>query len=308
MMTEGTSKIVVGLGPVPLEQVQPYLDSDTQFIVSPTPVELAQAQGAIVRAAYKIGPEELDQMPRLKVLARTGVGVDQLDVEKIKERRIAIAITPGSNTKAVAEGALAHLLLLVKSLPQLHTLVQQGKWEHRSQVSVRDLDGSCLGIVGFGRIGRELASMASALGVQVLAYDPYSPVDEEYSVSSLEELLSLSDYLSLHLPLTAETENLIDENSLKLMKDGAIIINVSRGALMDHDAVLVALNQGKVAGVALDSFIQEPPVYHPLFDHPRASLSPHMMGLSRAASEATYRMAAQAVAAVLRGEKAPYTI
>lgn len=292
---------VIGLGPVPKDLVEAELGLGVDFVESPGAEDYAKAEGAIVRAAVKVGPAELDSMPNLKVIARTGVGVDDVDVEAATERGIPVAITPGVNSTAVAEGAFAHMLQLVKSLAPLTEIVRSGGWTERTSVPVGDLDGASLGIIGFGNIGRRVKAIAEAFGMSVLAYDPVAEVPEANRLDTVDEILRASDIVTLHVPLLESTHHMINARTIDLMKDGAILINTSRGGLVDEDAALSGLESGKLGGVGLDSFESEPPRPHPLYQHPRTVLTPHVMGLSAKASHATFVAAARAVDAVLKG-------
>lgn len=292
---------VIGLGPVPKELVEAELGPEVDFVDSPAPEDLASAEGAIVRAAVRVGPAELESMPRLRVIARTGVGVDDVDVDAATERGIPVAITPGVNSNAVAEGAFAHVLQLVKSLAPLTEIVRSGRWTERTGVPVGDLDGASLGIIGFGSIGRRVKTIAEAFGMTVRAYDPVAEVPEPNRVDTVDAILRASDIVTLHVPLLESTRHMIDERAIKTMKDGAILINTSRGGLVDEDAALAGLESGRLGGVGLDSYESEPPQPHPLYQHPRTVLTPHVMGLSAKASHATFVAAARAVGAVLRG-------
>lgn len=303
-MTESAQQnrhVVIGLGPVPPEEVETVLGPDVDFVAEPGPQDLAVAEGAIVRAAVTVGEAELECMPELKVIARTGVGVDDVDVPAAQRRGIPVAITPGTNTNAVAEGAFAHILHLVKSLDPLTRLVREGRWAERSGVPVGDLEGATLGIVGYGRIGRRVAHIARAFGMEILAYDPVAPVDPEIRAETVEELLKGSDVVSLHLPLVEQTRNLIDRDALATMRPGAVLINVSRGGIVDENALLEALEEGRISGAGLDAFDPEPAQDHPLYHHPNTVLTPHVMGLSKNAASATFHDAAVAVRAVLDG-------
>ncbi|GAB3044112.1 hydroxyacid dehydrogenase [Sediminivirga luteola] len=296
----GPERLVVGLGPVPPSAVEPVL-GDVVFVPEPGPEELAAAEGAIVRASVTVGETELAAMPRLRVLARTGVGYERVDVEAAARRGIPVAITPGSNTNAVAEGAFAHMLHLVKQLGPLTALIRDGGWDERAAIPVGDLEDATLGIIGYGRIGRRVHHLADAFGMRVRAYDPAAEVPGGIRAGTLEELLRGADVVTLHVPLLPATRHLIDAAALELMRPGAVLVNVSRGGLLDEDAVLAALESGRLAGAGLDAFDPEPPAPHPLHQHPRVVLTPHVMGLSRRAAHATFVDAARAVRAVLDG-------
>ena len=293
--------IVVGLGPVDPAIVAPVLGPDLHFVAKPTEVDLTLAQGAIVRAAYPVNRAALDRMPQLQVIARTGVGTDLVDLALCAERGIPVVITPGSNTRAVAEGAIGMAVALTKRFAELTRLVADGRWDERVQIPVGDLDGSTLGIVGFGRIGQRLAELAAAFGMRVLAFDAFAEVPAALSADTLEALLAESDVVSLHIPLTSENRNLFDADALGRMKPGAVLVNCARGGIIDLDAALAALVSGQLGGLGLDAFDPEPPVQHPLFAHPRVILTPHVMGLSVRSTEATFRDAAQGVRDVLEG-------
>lgn len=293
--------IVVGLGPVDPDIVAPVLGPDLHFVAKPTEVDLALAKGAIVRAAYPVNRDALDRMPQLRVIARTGVGTDLVDLALCTQRAIPVVITPGSNTRAVAEGAIGMAAALTKRFAELTRLVADGRWDERVQIPVGDLDGSTLGIVGFGRIGQRLAELAAAFGMRVLAFDAFAEVPAALRADTLEALLAESDVVSLHIPLTSENRNLFDADALGRMKPGAVLVNCARGGLIDLDAALAALESGQLGGLGLDAFDPEPPLHHPVFEHPRAILTPHVMGLSARSTEATFRDAAQGVRDVLEG-------
>jgi D-3-phosphoglycerate dehydrogenase/(S)-sulfolactate dehydrogenase len=245
----------------------------------------------------------LDRMPALKVLARTGVGTDLVDVAEAARRGIPVVITPGTNTTSVAEGVFAHLLAAVKRLSTLTTLVRDGRWHERGAITVGDLDGATLGIIGFGRIGSRVARIAAAFDLNVLAYDPYADVPADYRCDSVEQLLAASDFVTLHVPLTAENHHLIDAARLSLMRPGSVLVNCSRGALIDLDAADEALHNGRLGGLGLDVYDPEPPEHHPVFDHPNTVLTPHLMGFTQRAMALTIQAAVMGAAAVLRGEQ-----
>jgi D-3-phosphoglycerate dehydrogenase/(S)-sulfolactate dehydrogenase len=182
------------------------------------------------------------------------VGTDLVDVAEAARRGIPVVITPGSNTSAVAEGVFAHLLAAVKRLSTLTTLVREGRWNERGAVTVGDLDGATLGIVGLGRIGRRAARIAAAFDMRVRAYDPYADVAAEYRCDSVEQLLAASDFVTLHVPLTAENHHLINADRLALLRPGSVLVNCSRGALIDLDAAHKALQDGQLGGLGLDVY------------------------------------------------------
>ena len=293
----------VALGAIDPNLVEPFLEPHQRLVCKPGDGELAVADAAIVRAAFTVDAAMLDRMPALKVLARTGVGTDLVDVAEADRRGIPVVITPGTNTTSVAEGVFAHLLATVKRLPTLTTLVREGRWNERGAVTVGDLDGATLGIIGFGRIGNRVARIAAAFDLNVLAYDPYADISAGHRCDTVEELLAASDFVTLHAPLTAENHHLINADRLALMRPGSVLVNCSRGALIDLDAAFDALRSGRLGGLGLDVYDPEPPEHHPVFDHPNTVLTPHLMGFTQRAMALTIRAAVQGAAAVLRGEQ-----
>ncbi|KRE71480.1 hydroxyacid dehydrogenase [Arthrobacter sp. Soil762] len=302
-----TPQTVVALGSIEAGLVEPILAPHQQMIHNPTDEDLARADAAIVRAAYAVDRELLDRMPALKVIARTGVGTDLVDVAEANRRGIPVVITPGSNTASVAEGVFSQLLALVKKLSTLTSLVREGRWEERSAVAVGDLEGFTLGIIGYGRIGRRVARIAEAFDLNVLAFDPFADVPAAIRCQTVDELMSRSDFVTLHVPLTPENHNLINAERLALMPAGALLVNCSRGGLVDLDAAQDALASGQLAGLGLDVYDPEPPAHHPVFDHENVVLTPHLMGFTRQGMVHTVRDAAKGVVDVLAG-RAPAAV
>ena len=296
-------KQVIGLGLLPQNLISEALGEGFRFISEPLATDFTHAEAAIVRADFDFTKAVFEAMPNLKAIARTGVGTERVDVEEATKRGIPVIITPGSNSQAVAEGTFAHLLALAKRLPVFTDLIRSSNWKARESFRVLDLEGKTLGLVGYGRIARIVAKLAIAFGMKVRAYDPFAKVPENISSKSLEELLDGSQFLSIHVPLTNETRNLISTFELNLLAEGAILVNCSRGGIVDLDAALLALESGKLLGVGLDSFDPEPAVHHPIFDNPNVLLSPHMMGLSENAKANTYLMAAMGIRDFLSGNQ-----
>ncbi len=315
MKTAVGRQVVVALGTVEPDLVTAHLPADVQFVAHPGPEDLHAATGAIVRADVLVEGAMLDRMPNLQVLARTGVGVERLDVAEATRRGIAVVVTPGAGTNAVAEGALAMILHLVKQLRRTTDCVARGRWTERDAITLGDLDGATIGIVGYGRIGRRVGHLARAFGMTVLAHDPYlagadttgtgtrGPDTDGARLVSLDELRTRSQIVTLHLPLTPQTHHLVDADFLAAMASGAILVNCGRGGLLDLDAAARALADGRLAGLGLDVFDPEPPTHHPVFDRTDVVLSPHLMGLSVGATRATFTAAAQGVADVLAGRR-----
>lgn len=298
--------LVVGLGPVEAEIVQPVLGSAIKYIEKPTDSDLKEASGAIVRANFKFDSSIFEKMPKLRVIARTGVGTDLVDLKIADSKNIPVVITPGSNTNAVAEGTLAHLLALSKRIKPLTKLVAEGNWDSRTKYPVGDLEANNLGVIGYGRIGKRVAEIAATFGMNIKAYDPFAHVPANLK-ATLDEIYSNSDYITLHIPLTPENEGLINSSIFSKMRDGVVIVNCSRGGLINLDDALSALNSGKIGGLGLDVFDPEPPAHHKVFDHENVLLTPHVMGLSKRSTVATYIDAAQGVRDVLEG-KSPRAI
>jgi phosphoglycerate dehydrogenase-like enzyme len=246
----------------------------------------------------------LDAGPRLKAIGRSGVGVDNVDLDAATSRGIPVVFAPEAGAQAVAEGALALLLALVKQLPALDSAVRERRWSARDEVDIGDLDGATLGIVGLGRIGRRVAELARPFGVRLLAHDPFVEGAPGIGLVDLAVLFRESDLISVHAPLTAETAGLIDAELLALAS-GSVFVNLSRGGLVRSlDDLLGALESGALSAVGLDVFDPEPPdPAHPLFAHPRVLVTPHALGLSRRARAQIFRAVADGIAAVLRGER-----
>lgn len=298
-----SKRLVIALGSLPAEEIQAELGSEFEFVLNPSESDFANAEGAIVRAEFHLNTQAFEKLSNLKVAARTGVGVDRVDLEAATKRGVAILITPGANSNAVAEGTMAQLLHLAKRLGELTNLVRAGGWRDRESYALGDLEGATLGLVGFGRIGRQVGQLAEAFGMKVLAFDPLADVPEKQRVSSLDELLGQSNYLSVHVPLTEETRNLIGARELSLMPQSSVLVNCSRGGIVNLDAAYDALVSGQLRGLGLDSFDPEPAVHHRVFDLPNVVLTPHVMGLSERAKRQTFLAAAAGVRNFLQGNK-----
>jgi D-3-phosphoglycerate dehydrogenase len=240
---------------------------------------VGDAEALIVRGDATVSARLLEAAPGLRVIGRTGVGVERIDLEAATRRGIPVVIAPDAGADSVAEGALALMLALAKDLKALDQAVRDGRWAARDELELWDIGGATVGILGLGRIGRRVAALVQALGARALAYDPFVTAPDGVELVELETLFGESDYISLHAPLTPETRGLIDARMLSL----------ARGALF---------------GVGLDVFDPEPPdPNHPLFRHPRVLLSPHALGLSRRARRQLFTEVAEGIAAVLRGER-----
>jgi len=257
-----------------------------------------------------ITAEVVERMPdTLKVISRYGAGVDRVDLAACKRRGIVVTNTPGANATAVCELAFGLMLAAARNIPALHAAVEKGEWPRNDGM---ELSGKTLGIVGLGAIGKKLALRAKAFEMQVQAYDPY--LDErfvaEHSIRALtlDELLQSSDVVSLHVPLNEQTRHMINANRIEAMRDGAIIINTARGGLIDEAAAARAIQSGKLRGLGLDAFEQEPLKDSPLIGLPHVVFTPHTGAHTAEAVQKMGMMAAENAIAVLKGEACPYII
>ncbi|MCX7939720.1 MAG: NAD(P)-binding domain-containing protein, partial [Thermoflexales bacterium] len=235
-----------------------------------------EADALIVRSETKVDAEVIAHAERLRVIGRAGIGVDTIDVDAATRRGIIVMNTPQANTIATCEHTMAMMLALARNIPQADASLRRGEWTRSKFIGVQ-LQGRVLGIIGFGRIGAQVARRAQAFGMEVIAYDPY--VNEEaaraakVALVSLDELLAQSDFITLHSSLTPSSRGMINAEAIAKMKPGARLINVARGALVDTQALYEALVSGKLAGAALDVFEEEPPpADHPLLKLPNVCL------------------------------------
>src|SRR3984957_1537522 len=251
-------------------------------------VEIANADGLVVRSATKVNAALLEKAPKLRVVGRAGVGVDNVDMDAATRRGILVMNTPGGNAISVAEHTLALMLGLARSVPQASASIHAGKWE-KSAFSGTELRGKTLGLVGFGRIGSEVARRALALGMKVLASDPYVTAaaarELEVELLPLDEVLGRSDFISLHSSLSPATEKMIGAAAIAKMKKGARIINCARGELIDEAALAEAMLSGHLSGAGLDTFAKEPPKDSPLIGMVNVIATPHIAGSTKEAQE-----------------------
>ena len=220
----------------------------------------------------------LENADRLKVIARYGVGVDNVDLAAARKKRIVVTNTPGANSVSVAELALGLMLALARQIPEAVEAVHQGKWPRYSGVS---LEGKTIGILGLGAIGKQLALRLNGFDCKILAFDPFADVlfatDHHIELAALDKLIREADFISLHLPLLPETRGMINESFLGKMKKGSFLVNTSRGEVVDEEALLKALQSGHLKGAGLDAFIAEPPdPKHPLLALPQVIATPHL--------------------------------
>src|SRR5580692_8062239 len=250
--------------------------------------ELATADGLVVRSATKVTAELLEHAPKLRVVGRAGVGVDNIDVEAATHRGILVMNTPGGNAVSVAEHTFALMLAMARSVPQSNASIHAGRWE-KSAFSGTEMRGKTLGLVGLGRVGTEVARRARGLEMKVVAYDPFVTPDAarevEVDLLPLDELLRQSDVVSLHTSLSGSTEKMMDAAAIAKMKKGARLINCARGELIDEVALADALKSGALAGAAVDTFATEPPKNSPLVGLPNLIATPHIAGSTKEAQE-----------------------
>jgi D-3-phosphoglycerate dehydrogenase len=257
----------------------------------------------IVRSATKVTRELIERGANLKVIGRAGVGVDNVDVEAATRRGIVVANAPESNVVSAAEHAVALLLALARNVPQAHAALVEGRWERAKWGGV-ELADKVLGVLGFGRIGRQVARRAQGLQMKVVAYDPFVAEERfrELGVesASFDDVLARAEFLTLHLPLTDDTRRSIDAGAIEKMRDGVRIVNAARGELVDEDALIAALESGKVAGAALDVFTVEP-YDGPLLRAPNVVATPHLAASTDEAQDRAGVVVAEQVAAALDG-------
>jgi len=251
--------------------------------------ELADADALVVRSAVQVDAKLLESAPKLRVIGRAGVGVDNIDTPAATHRGIVVMNTPGANAVAVAELTLGLMVSMARSVPRANATMHQGKWEKKS-LQGRELRGKTLGIVGLGRVGLEVARRAKAFGMNLIGYDPFiAPViarENDVTLVPIDEIFKESDYLTLHVGLTTQTEGLINATSLAIMKKGIRIVNCARGELIVEQALVDALKSGQVAGAALDVFHSEPLKDSAFFNLDNVILSPHIAGSTDEAQEA----------------------
>ena len=254
----------------------------------------------VVRSRTKVTKEVIDAGTSLKAIVRAGVGLDNIDVGYAKEKGVLVLNTPSASTQSVAELTIAYLMALARDIPLMTASMKAGKWEKKSFLG-SEVSGKKLGLIGSGRIGQAVADRAIALGMTVMAYDPYVTQLPNITLVELDNLLKEADYISLHIPHTEETHNILDAAAFAKMKDGVRIINCARGGTIDEDALYQAIQNGKVAGAALDVFAEEPLTNPSLFSLDQVIGSPHIGAGTGEAKERVGQVAAQKVIETLKG-------
>jgi D-3-phosphoglycerate dehydrogenase len=289
-----------------------------EVVYNPTGKPLTSAEVARLLPGvdgYIAGLDDIDAFAlqaadRLKVIARYGVGVDNVNLAAARDKGIVVTNTPGANSVSVAELALGLILALARQIPAAVEAVHQGKWPRYPGIT---LEGKTVGIVGLGAIGKQLARRLSGFDCKILAYDPYADAafakDNHVELTTLDDLTAQSDFISLHLPLMPETRGIVNDAFLSRMKKGSFLINTSRGEVMDEDALLTALQTGHLRGAGLDAFTVEPPdPANPLLTLPQVIATPHLGAQTDGATSNMGWLAMSDCLAVLRGEEPAYRV
>lgn len=296
--------------PIESEALRMFQEAGIEIVSSPDPSPdtvrplLAGIQGIILRTGIKIDRDLLAHAHDLRIVSRTGGGLDNVDVDAATEQGIVVTSNLGVNTSSVVEHVLAFMLVLSKQLPRMDREVREGNFAIRYQNLPDDVRGKTLGVIGFGRIGSELARLChQSFGMKILAFDPFLPqeikktCDDWVRFPHIQDLFSHSDVISIHVPLTDHTRNMVGERELSWMKPEAILINTSRGSLIDEESLSHVLKEKKIAGAGLDVFSLEPlPADSPLLDLDNIILTPHSAALT---SECVIRMATEAAQCVI---------
>ncbi len=266
----------------------------------------------VVRSQTKVSGGVIDAAENLKVVARAGIGIDNVDVDAATRKGVVVLNAPQSNIVSAAEHTIALLLSQARHIPAANAILKGGSWE-RERFQGVELQGKTLGLVGMGRVGTMVAQRCAAFGMRLIAFDPYVSRDKAREMGvelmpTLEALLVQADFVSIHLPKTPETEDFIGERELTLMKEGARLINTSRGGIVDEDALTKALKDGHLAGAALDVFATEPALKSPLFEFDEVVVTPHLGASTVEAQDKAGVTIAQMVRLALRGEFVPYAV
>lgn len=282
----------------PLPEALPELD-DAHEVTGPDQAEWPTAHAAIAGPVRYDGPH-MDLARDLRIVARTGIGVDAVDLDAATERGVVVCNTPDGPTISTAEHAIGLLFAAAKRIDRTQADLRAATGDYTGRSPAIELAGLTIGLVGYGRIGRRVAQIAEGIGMEVVVHDPFAEVDRR--TAELDELLASSDVVSLHLPLTDDTRHLMDAEKLSLLSEGTILVNCARGGLVDHDALIAALDDGRVAVAALDVTDPEPlPPEHPLLHRDDAIITPHVASATFAGRMKMSVAAIHAVNAVLAG-------
>ena len=273
----------------PLKDAGFVVEKQTKLSPEDLAVKLKDFDGVIVRSASRITAEIMDASEKLRVIGRAGVGVDNIDVKAATERGIVVMNAPDGNTITTAEHTIALLVSMARNVPQAHSKLQKGTWDKKSYVGV-ELNGKTLGVIGLGRIGKHAAGIAQGFGMKILAFDPFVSVEQakemNMELGTLDDIFGKSDFITIHTPVTDETRGIIGKEAFAKMKDGVRIVNCARGGLVDEDALIEAIESGKVAAAALDVYESEPlPENSPLLGNEKIITTPHLGASTTEAQE-----------------------
>ncbi len=304
----------------PIDQAgMKFLEGKAEIIISPDPSGesvgrlLREAHGLVVRTATKVTRSMIESAPHLEVISRTGGGLDNVDIEAATDRGVVVCGVKGPQDRFVAEHAVTLMVALAKQIPYLDREVRRGNFRSRYEYRPMGLAGKKAGIIGLGRIGSIVADMCHHLGMDVWGYDPYLRAGDLHLpaltfTENRDEMIRSVDFLSVHVPLSNETQGLIGRKELSLMKSTAFLINTSRGEIVDEPALIEALHQGRIAGAGLDVFAKEPPEpSHPFFQMENVILTPHAGALTRDAVAQLAEGAARNAIDVLEGRQPSFS-
>ncbi|HKZ49222.1 MAG TPA: hydroxyacid dehydrogenase [Thermoplasmata archaeon] len=301
-----------GLEPAAVKALQAHHEVLVEEVAAEgLPAALHGVHALIVRSRTKVTKSVIEAGIGLRVIARAGVGVDNIDVDAATARRIPVVNAGAASVNAVAELTLGHMLSLARHLPEAHETTRAGKWE-KKRLEGTELHEKVLGLLGSGRIGAEVGRLAQAFGMRTIAFDPYLPAEvaKQRGIELVDyaTLLEQSDYLSVHAALTAETRHMLGAKQLAAMKRTAYVVNCARGEIVDEAALAEALKAGTIAGAAVDVFSKEPPAGNPLIAAPNIHFTPHLGASTAEAQERVGENIADEVLRVLRGEKPQFCV
>ncbi|CAL9222982.1 unnamed protein product [Arabidopsis halleri] len=299
------------LGEAGVQLLEKFANVDCSYNLTPEELntKISLCDALIVRSATKVGRDVFESSRgRLKVVGRAGVGIDNVDLSAATEFGCLVVNAPTANTIAAAEHGIALMAAMARNVSQADASVKSGEWKRNKYVGV-SLVGKTLAVMGFGKVGSEVARRAKGLGMRVIAHDPYAPADRAHAIGvdlvSFDEALSTADFISLHMPLTPATSKMLNDETFAKMKKGVRIVNVARGGVIDEDALVRALDAGIVAQAALDVFTKEPPAKDSkLVQHERVTVTPHLGASTMEAQEGVAIEIAEAVVGALNGELA----
>ncbi len=268
-------------------------------------------EALIVRSRTKVTGAVIQRGKRLRVVARAGVGIENIDVKVATERGIMVVKAPAGSSQSVAEHAVGLMLCLARRIPEADRSMKEGRWE-KAALRGTELAGKVLGLIGSGRIGSEVAGICQAMGMSVIAFDPYLPKERAESrgirLTTLEEVLQMSDFVSVHAALTEETQHMISHPQLSMMKRTAYLINCARGRIVDEEALTMSLQEGMIAGAGLDVYEREPPSGSPLLELDNVVLTPHIAASTREAQRRIGLLIVEQLIKALEGEQPEFLV